>query len=59
MVRPLEKSDNNWPEIFRNIRRAQKFWGRMGNIMQQEGADTHVLEIIYWVVVQAVLLFRS
>ena len=57
--RPLDQSDNGWPKILRNTRRLRKFWGQMGKILLWEGEDTHVLAIFYWVVVQAVLLFRS
>ena len=56
---PLDQSDNKRHSIFRNISRAQKVWGRMGNILRLEGADTLVLAVLYWVVVQAVLFFGT
>ena len=55
--RLLERSDNDYPEILQNIRKARQVWGRLGKILWREGADPTVLEKLYCVVVQVVLLF--
>ena len=55
--RPLEKSDNEWTEVCRNIRKARQVWGRIRKILRREGADPFVLDIFYRAVVQEVLLF--
>ena len=57
--RPLDQTDDNWTEVQRNAKRAQKVWGILGKILQREGADTKVLEMFYRVVVHKVLLFGS
>ena len=56
MVIPMDQSNDAWPAIIRNIRRARKVWFWLVKILQQEGADAHVSEMFYWSVVQAVLL---
>ena len=57
--RTMGKSDNESPEILRDIRRARKVWGRMGKVMLYMGADTHVSEMFYQMVFQVVLFFLS
>ena len=59
MGRNLDQSGNDCLEIRRNIRRAQKIWGRLEKILRREGADTQVSAIFYRAVVQAVLLFGA
>ena len=48
---PLDQSDDYWTAILQNIRRSQKVWVRLEKILQQKGADTHVSEMFYQVVV--------
>ena len=55
----LDRSDKDWPEVRRNIRKARRFWSRMGKLIRREGADPRVSEIFYLTVVQSVLLFGS
>ena len=55
--RPLERPDNDWPAVRRNIRKAHQFWCRLGKIIRREGTDQLVLALFYRSVVQAVLLF--
>ena len=53
----LSSTDNYWPEVKRNLRRAQGKWGRLENILGREGADKRMEGRIYVAVVQAVILF--
>ena len=39
--------------------RARLVWGRLGTLLQQEGAYTKVLESFYRAVVKAILLYGS
>ena len=39
--------------------RASSVWGRLGALLQQEGADPNVLSSFYREVVQAILLYGS
>ena len=56
MVIPMDQSNDAWPAIIRNIRRARKVWFWLVKILQQEGADAHVSEMFNCSVVHAVLL---
>ena len=37
---PMEKSDNAWPAVRTNIRKALQIWGRLGVILRREGGGT-------------------
>ena len=43
--------------VLRNIRKEQQVWGWLGKLMKREGVDLFVLEKLYRVVVQVVLIF--
>ena len=43
----LDQSNDEWMEICQNIRRARKVWGNLGDILQREGADIYVLNMLY------------
>ena len=53
------KSDNGWPEICQNFRKACQVWSRMGKLLSREGAEPRVSTMFFWAVVQAVLLFGT
>ena len=57
--RPIDQRYDDWPEIRQNIIILRTVWGRLGNLLQREGADPRVPEIFYRAVTQAVLLFGS
>ena len=40
--RPLDRSDDNWPEVLRSIRKARQVWGHIGKLLGREGADLYV-----------------
>ena len=39
---PLDKTDYYWPAVRRNVKRARRVWGRLGKMLQREGADIKV-----------------
>ena len=57
--RLLGRSDNDWPAVLRNIRKARQVWGRLVKLLRKEGAEPTVLAKFYHAVVQAVLLFGA
>ena len=56
---PLDKTDDYWPAVRQNVKRARRVWGRLGKMLQREGAEIKVSEILYRAVLQALLLFGS
>ena len=57
--RVVEKNDDDWPTVNRNIKRARISWGRICRILSREGANPKAMASIYKAVVQAVLLYGS
>ena len=55
--RVLHQTENDWPEVLRNIRRARQVWGRLGKLLRREGAELIISAKFYRAVVQAVLPF--
>ena len=55
--RPLDRSDENWTEVLRNIQKARHVLGHLGKFLWMEGADTFISEKFYRTVVQAVFIF--
>ena len=41
---PLDQSDENWPAVRRNTRKAHQVWGNLGKLIWREGADNFVLD---------------
>ena len=54
--RLLDRSDDDWPLILHNIRKARQVWGRIGELLWRERAETTVSTNVYRSVVQTVLL---
>ena len=50
-------SNNDWKEVEHNLKRAQKKWVRLENILEREGLDRRTVGRFYVAVVQAMLLF--
>ena len=40
--RPLDRLDDNWRAVQRNIRNAHQLWGHLGKLLWREGEDTFV-----------------
>ena len=57
--RILDRSDNDWAAVLRNIRKARKVWSRLGKLLWREGDEPRVSAMFYWAVVQVVLLFGA
>ena len=36
---PMDQSDDNWPHVRRNIRKARQIWGWLRELLRQEVAD--------------------
>ena len=59
LVRLLDRSYNEWPEVLCIIRKARQVWGRLGKLLRREGGYPAVSEKFYREVVQAALLFGA
>ena len=57
--RTIYQTDDKYPATLWNIKRAWKFWGKLGKMMLRDGADTQGLENFYSSAVQEVLIFVS
>ena len=57
--RILDRSDDDWPAVLRNVRNACGVWIRLGKLFRREGAEPRVSAMFYQEVVQAVLLFGA
>ena len=57
--RVLTDTDDDWPAISGNIRKARASWGRLARVLGWEGADPKVSHCLYAAVTQQVLLFRA
>ena len=55
----LDRSDDNWLAVLRNVGKARRVWRRLGKLLSREGADPRVSAMFYSEVVQAVLLFGA
>ena len=55
--RVLTNTDDGWPAVAGNIRKARASWGRLASILGREGADLKVTRSFYTAVTQQVLLF--
>ena len=57
--RVLTNTDDYWPAVAGNIRKARANWGRLARILGREGADPKVSRSFYTAVTQQVLLFGA
>ena len=55
----MDRSDDNWLAVLRNVGKARRVWRRLGKLLRREGADPRVSAMFYREVVQAVLLFGA
>ena len=54
--RLLDRSEDDWPEVLWNIRKARQVWGCLTKMIRREGKEPAVSEKFYCVLIQAVLL---
>ena len=59
MGRTLDQYNKDWPVIRKNIRGLQNVWVHLEKMLQRGASYTHVSDIFYWALVQALLLFGS
>ena len=45
--RLLTATDNDWPAVDGNIKKAQRSWGRLARVLGREGADPKVSRNFY------------
>ena len=57
--RLLTATEDNWPVVDGNIKKAWRIWGRLAKVLGREGADPKVSRTFYIAVTQAVLLFGA
>ena len=57
--RVMSSTDDEWPAVARNLRKARVTWGRLARILVREGADPKVSHNFYIAVTQQVLLFGA
>ena len=55
----LDRSDDDWPAVRRNVSKAHQVWIWLGKLLWREGADPLVSEMFYRAVVQVVLFFGA
>ena len=57
--RVLTASDDDWPVVVANLRKAQKRWSRLSRILGRDGSDPKKFGKFYKAVVQETLLFGA
>ena len=57
--RVMTNTDDNWPAMAGNLRKARVSWGRLERILGREGADPKVSRSFYTALTQQVLLFGA
>ena len=57
--RAMTNTDDDWPAVAGNLRKARVSWGRLAKILGQEGAEPKVSRSFYIAVTQQVLLFGA
>ena len=57
--RVLTSTNDDWPAVAGNIRKAKANWGRLAWVLGREGADPKVSRSFYIAVTQQVLLFGA
>ena len=55
----MTNTDDDWPAVAGNLRKARVTWGRLARILGWEGADPKVSHKFYIAVTQQVLLFGA
>ena len=55
----LTATDNDWPAVAGNIKKARRSWGRLDRVLGREGSDPKVSRTFYVYVTQKVLLFGA
>jgi hypothetical protein len=57
--RILDESDDDWPALQSNLKKARAKWGRIGRILSREQANPRVMATFYKAIIQSVLLYGA
>ena len=55
----LTATDNDWPAVAGNIKKARISWGRLYRVLGREGSDPKVSRTFYIAVTQQILFFGT
>ena len=53
------ETDDDWPAVAVNIKKARVSWGRLARVLGREGAEPKVSQSFYTAVTKQVLLFGA
>ena len=53
----LSSSDEDWPDVHKNLAKARQRWSLISRVLKREGANPHISAMFYKAVVVTVLLF--
>ena len=57
--RILTATDDDWPAVAGNTKKARRIWGQIAKVLVREGADLKVSRTFYIALTQQVLLFGA
>jgi hypothetical protein len=57
--RLLSSTDDDWPDVVKNLVKARRQWDTISRVLIRDGATPRISAIFYKVVVQSVLLYGS
>ena len=55
----VDFNNSDWSDLYRNMRKAQWWWGVVGKVMTKTGETVQAWAMIYKVVVKTVILYGS
>ena len=57
--RTVDFNNSDWSDLYRNMRKAQWWWGVVGKVLTKTGETAQAWAMIYKVVVKTVILYGS
>jgi hypothetical protein len=57
--RVLDESDDDWPALQSNLKKAREKWSRIGRILSREKAKPRIMATFYKAIIQSVLLYGA
>jgi hypothetical protein len=57
--RILDESDDDWPALQSNLKKARGKWSRIGRILSSEKAEPRIMATFYKAIIQSVLLYGA
>jgi hypothetical protein len=55
----LSSTDDDWPDVVKNLAKAQRRWATISQVLIRDGATPRISSMCYKAVVQLVLLYGS